>query len=320
MSRNNPNVLIIFDHPEQLKDRFAKRFPQAAFHYATNADEVLSLLADANPEVVFSIKHQDFPGDQHRPAKDHASVQWVQVGGSGYEQFVPWDNERMTLTNSAGLLARYLAETVTGAMLALNGNFLPYLQQQQKSHWGHIGFTPIENKTLLIVGAGAIGQWVANNAKTLGMKVVGIRASGASHSHFDEMHTPDKLTERLGEADFVSLHVRHTPETTHLMNAAMFAAMKPGAFFINTARGAVVDENALCDALDCAHVAGAYLDVFETEPLPKDSPLWQKPNVLLTPHAADAVSDWPVRFADYFADNLQRWCDGEPLHNVVTPG
>ena len=122
------------------------------------------------------------------------------------------------------------------------------------------------------------------------------------------------------EADFVNLHVHQTEETTHLMNATSLAAMKPGAMLINAARGAVVDESAPCDALDSGHIAGAHLDVFETEPLPPDSPLWDKPNVILTSHASDSVDDWPVRFGDCSADNLQPWCKAEPLHNDVSPG
>ena len=93
--------------------------------------------------------------------------------------------------------------------------------------------------------------------------------------------------------------------------------MKPGAFLINTARGAIVDEPALVAALDNGHLCGAYLDVFETEPLPADSPLWRMSNVVVTPHVADAVPDWPARFAAFFADNLERWLAGRPLANVV---
>ena len=107
--------------------------------------------------------------------------------------------------------------------------------------------------------------------------------------------------------------------TRHLVDAAALAAMRPGAFLLNAARGAVVDEAALVDALRDGHLGGAYLDVFETEPLPAASPLWAMDNVLITPHASDVVVGWPARFAAHFADNLERWLAGKTLENVVDP-
>ena len=129
----------------------------------------------------------------------------------------------------------------------------------------------------------------------------------------------DDLENLLPEADFVSLHVRVSDQTRHLMNEETFALMKRGAKFINTARGGLVDENALLGALDSGRVGAAYLDVFETEPLPKSSPLWGKDSVFITPHAADLVPDWPSRFAAFFGNNLERWVRGDTLVNIVRP-
>ncbi|NQV44078.1 MAG: D-2-hydroxyacid dehydrogenase, partial [Rhodospirillales bacterium] len=122
-----------------------------------------------------------------------------------------------------------------------------------------------------------------------------------------------------GQADFVSLHVRMSEQTRGMINGEMLAAMKPGSFLINTSRGPVVDEAALTEALQRGHLGGAYLDVFETEPLPSDSLLWDMPNVIITPHAADNVHDWVPRFAHMFVDNLERWNTGQNLVNVVVP-
>ena len=149
------------------------------------------------------------------------------------------------------------------------------------------------------------------------MRVIGVRRSRSPHPAVDETLGPDLLHQALGRADVVSMHVPASAATRHLVDAAALAAMKPGALLVNAARGAVVDEPALVEALRRGHLAGAYLDVFETEPLPPQSPLWAMDNVLLTPHAADAVVDWPRRFAAHFADNLERWLAGEPLVNVV---
>jgi phosphoglycerate dehydrogenase-like enzyme len=125
------------------------------------------------------------------------------------------------------------------------------------------------------------------------------------------------LKPSLAKADAVSLHLRLTPETEGLFDAAMFSAMKPGALFINTARGGHVVERDLMAALESGHLGGAYLDVFEAEPLPTDSPLWSAPNLLISPHAADSVEDWESRFAELFAANLENWRAGRALRNVV---
>ena len=316
---DKPRVLVVYDQPQQFRDALETRFPTASFHFATTGAEVKPALAAADPNVILSIKHPAFPGHEHRPVIDHASVRWVHVGGSGYEQFVPWEAKRITLTNSAGVLSRFLAETITGAILLLNSNFLGYLSSQRRAEWRPLGFTPLENQTLLIVGVGAIGGALADNVKALGMRVLGIRSSDQPHRSVDRMHKPHELLEVIGEADYVSLHARLTEETTHLIDEPALAAMKKGARLVNTARGAVVDEQALIHSLNAEHLGGAYLDVFETEPLAASSPLWQMENVFITPHASDAVTDWAERFADFFADNLERWCQGEPLLNVIAP-
>ncbi len=317
MAESTTTVLVVYDKPEEFREALESRFPGISFNYATSPDRVEPMLQACNPHVAFSIKHLGFPGETHRPLIEYPGVEWVQVGGSGYEQFVPWDAERLTLTNSIGVLSRFLAETVTGAMLMLNGQFLSYVSQQKRAQWQPRSFTPICEQTLLVVGAGAIGGIVADNAKALGMRILGVRGSGAARPSVDEMHTPDALNRLLPEADFVSLHLRLSDQTRHLMNKDTFALMKRGAKFINTARGALVDERALIDALDSAQVGAAYLDVFETEPLPKSSPLWGKGTVFITPHAADSVPDWPSRFAEFFGDNLERWVRGETLVNIV---
>ena len=312
-------VLIAHNDPDDVRDVLAARFPGVEFVYAHTAEGVADGLARHDPEVVFSIKHPGFPGPAHAPIPGHPSVRWIQVGGSGVDHLAPWDEARITVTNGAGVLAPYLAETVTGAMLALGCGFLGYLGQQRARRWAPVSFTPARGRTLLVVGFGRIGECVARNAKALGMRVVAVRSRPAPHPAADEMHGPDALESLLPAADFVSIHLRLNDATRGLLSRAAIAAMKPGAFLVNTSRGAVVDEPALVEALRSGHLGGAYLDVFETEPLPDASPLWAMPNVLITPHASDNVVGWPRRFAVLFADNLDRWRAGEPLLNVITP-
>lgn len=311
-------VAVLHDEPDDFRDLLEQRFPQIEFHYADASERILPVLQACNPEAVLSIKHPGFPGPLHRPSVEHPSVRWVHVGGSGFDHLVPWEAERITVTNSAGILSPYLAETVTGAILALNGGFLEYVEHRRARRWRQRAFVPLSEQTLLVVGLGAIGACVASNAKALGMRVLAIRRSGTAPPAVDELLRPDDLHAALGRADYVSLHVRVNDETRHLINAQALAAMKPGAVLINTSRGAVVDESALIAALQSGHLSGAYLDVFETEPLPESSPLWDMENVLLTSHASDNIHGWPRKFAHLFADNLDRWLAGEPLVNVIS--
>ena len=312
-------VLIAHNEPDDFRDLLAGRFPDVRFAYAATAEAVVEGLAEHDPEVVFSVKHPGFPGPAHAPIPRHPSVRWIQVGGSGFDHLAPWDAGRITVTNGAGVLAPYLAESVTGAMLALACGFPSYAEQQRERRWRPAPFTPLRGRTLLVVGFGHIGECVARNAKALGMRVLAIRATPAPHPAADAVHGPDALASLLPEADVVSLHVRLDAATRGLLSREALAAMKPGAYLVNTSRGAVVDEAALIDALRSGHLGGAYLDVFETEPLPAESPLWSLRNVIITPHASDNIVGWPRRFAELFADNLERWRAGDPLRNVVVP-
>lgn len=317
MPKDDVSVLVIFEQPERLREMMTARFPNIRFAFAGEAEAIVPILEEVQPQAVLSIKTAELPGDHHREAMAFPSVRWFSVGGSGYDHMLPWPRSDVTVTNAAGVLARYLAETVTGAMLMINGNLHRYSLQQRDRIWQNIPFHPIQDKTLLVVGVGAIGGYVADNAKALGMTVLGTRRSSAGHTSIDEMHGPEALASLLPRADFVSLHVRLNDETRHMINVDALAFMKPEATLINTARGGVVDETAVIEALKHNRLKAAYLDVFETEPLPATSPLWGLDNAILTPHAADTVADWPERFADHFMDNLDRWLAGEEMENPV---
>ena len=309
-------ILILHEDAPSLGGELLPRFPQADFIFAQDEASLEAALA-RDPGCVLSIKSSSFPGPLHRRAFHHPSVRWFQVGGSGFDHLLPLERDDVILTNARGVLAPFLAETALGALLALSTNLMSYRRQQAQRLWQPLAFEPLRGKTLLVVGMGAIGGYLASYAKALGMKVVGIRASGAAHPAADSMHGPGALFDLLPEADVVSLHLRLDAQTRHLFAERAFAAMKPGAILLNTARGPVVDEAALLAALRAGRLSGAYLDVFETEPLPQDSPLWAEERLIITPHAADNIHGWPLLFARVFAGNLARWQRGENLENRI---
>lgn len=311
-------TLVIHDKPDELRDILARRAPDERFVFADHPAAVTTILEEHRPAVVFSIKHSGFPGPFHRPAVDFPSVRWIQVGGSGYEHLAPWDPSRITVTNARGVLAPFLAETAMGALLALNHNLLRYRDAQRARQWSPRRFRALSGQTIAVVGYGSIGRCVANLARGFGMRVIALRRHASDDTEV-EVRPLTALDATLAEADVVSVHLRATPETERLFDAQRFSAMKPGALFLNTARGSLVDEPALLAALDAGRVGGAYLDVFREEPLPADSVWWGRDDVLITPHASDNAEGWPLKFAEFFCDNLARWRAGQTLVNVVEP-
>lgn len=315
-------LLIVHEQPARLADRIRPAAPDLTIWPVADARALKAALAEG-PDAAFVIRADGVPGPLYPVIRATPSLKWLHVGGSGYEQFGPLDDRGdappLTVTNSAGVLAPYLAETCLGALLALNGRFFEYRAQQARRDWSALSFQPLGGRTLLIVGLGEIGGRFGALARGLGMRVIGMNRAGASdrEDQFDAMRPLSALRETLAEVDAVSLHLRATPETQGLFDQAAFDALPDGALFLNTSRGEIVDQRALEAALASGRLGGAYLDVFEAEPLPTDSPLWSAERAFITPHASDSVVDWDLLFADFFLDNLRRWRAGEPMRNHV---
>ena len=312
------SILVINQSREEVEPALESIRDLVKISYATSPEEVEHALVKHQPDAVFSMSQSTFPGSAHRAAVDFPSVRWFHVAGSGYEYIQPWNSDQVTVTNGHGVLAPFLAETVLGAILMLNGNFLIYGKQQQNKVWQRQFFKPLAGQTLLVVGLGAIGSLVAEKAKSQGMRVIATSRKAESNANVAQVFKHDDLSAIVGEADFVSLHLRLTDQTRALFNANLLSRMKKGSFLINTSRGLVVDERALIEALNSDHLAGAYLDVFEQEPLPTSSPLWDMDNLIITPHASDNIVDWPQRCAALFVENFHRWNKGETLLNLVS--
>lgn len=194
------------------------------------------------------------------------------------------------------------------------------LADQRARRWGHYPVAELSGRTLLIVGLGQIGAEVARLAAAFGMRVVGLNRTGSGdHPYVEELDRIDALGDRLPEADAIVISLPLTPQTTGLLNATAIARIKPGATLVNIGRGGVLDEPALIDALRSERLAGAALDVFATEPLAADSPLWDLPNVLVSPHTAGLSVHENERLVSLFVENLRRYLRGEDLLNRVDP-
>ena len=310
-------ILILHDDAHSYFELLKQRFPTIQIELCETAETVEPMVAAVRPNVIFSWKSIQIPPTLQREILVRPEVEWVQIGGAGFDHLQPLDMTTAIFTNTAGILSDFLAETVLGAILMMNFGFPHYFRQQQAHKWRQLKWASVAGKTVLIIGLGNIGAKVARKVKLLGMRTLGMRRDQTPVEDIDEMLPLSQLAEALPRADFVCLHVPLTEATRHLIGAEELCLMRPDAILLNTARGGVVDEAALVEAMGAGGIGGAYLDVFEQEPLPSDSPLWDLPNVVISPHYSDSVSDWEQRFAHFFGDNLVRWLAGHPLLNVV---
>ena len=226
------------------------------------------------------------------------------------------------LTHSAGSNGEPVAQTAICGLLMLARRFPRWWAAQGRREWAPMRSEAVPRElpgqTALIVGLGTVGTTVARFCQALGMHVIGVRRGPPrADDPVHEMHAPAALTELLARCDWVVLACPLTPETRHIINAATLARLPRGAHLVNVARGGIVDEGALIAALESGQLGGAYLDVFEQEPLPADSPLWDLPNVILSPHNASASAGNDDRAMRIFLANLVRWAQDRPLQNEV---
>jgi phosphoglycerate dehydrogenase-like enzyme len=253
-----------------------------------------------------------------RLAEDPA-FRWFHTCTAGYDNpfFQSFIDRGVTLTNSPGLHARPMAEWVMGAILVHAKNHVAHQASQVGHEWNRVRSAELTGQTVGVVGMGGIGLEVARLAKAFEMRVIGTKRSALRHEHVDTVLPPDRLGELLAESDYVVLAAPLTDATRGMLGTAEFAAMKPSATLINVARGALIDEAALIEALRAGEIAGASLDVASQEPLPPDAALWDAPNCLITPHISQGSPHSMSRTSEHFLENLGRFGRGEPLLNVV---
>ena len=283
------------------------------------ARELAAMLAEA--EVVLAAF--EAPSDLLARAP---RLRWFHTFSAGIEQYVRagFLRDGLLVTNGSGPTAVPIAEYCLMAMLMLAKSAAGYVRRQQEHHWDRsLPGGELRGKTVGIVGLGQIGAETARLAQAFGCRVIGMRRSVEEPREdaggVDLLLPPRQLSRLLGESDFVVLAAPATSETEALINAETLRQMKPSAFLINIARGSLIDEAALAEAIGAGRLAGAALDVFEPEPLRPDSPLWDLPQVLVTPHVSNASEHFVRRQLDLAKENLRRYLHGEPLLNQVPP-
>ena len=252
------------------------------------------------------------------------NFRWYQQWGAGVNWLMQSPQairKDFILTNASGVHAIPISEHIFALVLAFARGLPHAIRSQMHKQWSGLegrDIFELAGKTMLLVGTGAIGARTAGLATALGMRVWGIRRNPEQPLEgVEAMYSPGQILDLLPEVDFVVLTVPLTPETQGMIGRAELKAMRSSAYIVNIGRGNTIEQDALVQALQEGWIAGAGLDVFESEPLPEESPLWDMPNVIVTAHYAGSTPHYHERAMGIFLDNLRRYVAGEPLRNVV---
>jgi phosphoglycerate dehydrogenase-like enzyme len=271
------------------------------------------------PDIVYTVRFNGTNGYPREVLFSADGPKWVANGGAGTDHFGMWDKARVTVTNTAGVASDMMAEYVMGGFLHFTLD-VPGLQADKVARsWKARHMVPLKGKTLLIVGLGNTGRALALRAKAFGMQVLGVRARPAPMENVDEVAAASDLKKLVPRADFIAVCAPLTSQTKGLIDKSVMSAIRKDAILADVSRGGVIIQSDLLEALDTGRLAGAVLDVFETEPLPENNRLWGHPNVLISPHCSSVFEGWEEASFDLFLSNLDRWIEAKPLMNVVDP-
>jgi phosphoglycerate dehydrogenase-like enzyme len=319
-------LLIVLHHrfhlwqaPPWFAVRLRQDFPGLEVVQLSNYELVKEEIADADVVIGWSLR-----GEQIKAAK---KLTWIHSTATAVHALMSPElrASNVVITNARDVHGPVVAEHTMALMFALAKRLPQAMRYQQQKHWAQQSLwdaplrpRELRGATISILGLGGIGRPLAKLAKSIGMKVIGVRQhSGRSCEGVDIVYSLDHLEDALSEADFVVLALPLTDKTDRLMSGRRLALLKPDAYLINVGRGALIDEGALVEALQRRSLAGAALDVTTQEPLALDSPLWEMENALLTPHIAGLTDKMWERHYESFAENLRRFLKGEPLLWIV---
>lgn len=313
---DRPAVVVLGATAEEPPPGIDAAMALADLRYAPDGDALRAVLPDANALFLW--------WDRRRWLRDAfpaaRRLRWIQSASDGVDTllFPALVESEVLVTNARGVFDEPIAEWVLAAVGAFTTGLYRSVVDTVAGRWdADRARRRLAGSTLCVIGPGPIGRAVARRARDLGTHVTAVGRAPREDEVFGHVLGPEGMAAALGEADFVLDALPLAPGTERLVGAAAFAAMKPGAIFMNVGRGATVDEAALIDALSSGHLGGAALDVFEREPLSADSPLWTLPNVVVSPHVCGGFEGEDAELVALFVDNLGRFVRGEPLRNLV---
>jgi D-2-hydroxyacid dehydrogenase (NADP+) len=314
------SLLILLTLPFEIQNQYYSRlkttFPQLNIHLVDHHDKAGPYIGGADILMTFGPMLTD------RVVREAKNLKWIQALGTGVDNLIdlPSLSREVVVTNIRGIHGPAMSEAAIMAMLALSRNFPRVVRNQDHHVWERWPASLLEGKTLGIFGVGAIGKALAPRCKALGMAVIGISSVPHIVASFDRIYGRDELVKAVTGLDYLVVLTPYSAGTRQIINSAVFSAMKPTAFFINLARGDVVNEAALVKALEQGQIAGAALDVFSQEPLPPEHPLWSMKNVIVTPHLGGFSVEYAERALPVVEENIRRFLSGDTSHllNMVS--
>jgi len=329
------DVLITLAFPEPLLERLRAVSPQLRIHVHP-AQKPEELPTELLPDIEVLYTHRALPDPSAVP-----SLRWIQFHFAGIDHVEqhPLLASNLQITTLSGAAMPQMAEFALMAILSLGHRLPGIMADRLKKRWTEDRFErfrPLElhGSTVGLVGYGSVAREVARLCRAFGARILATKRDlmqlddlghvpetlGDPHAEIpDRIYPPQALASMASECDFLVVCVPLTAETRGLVGRKVFAAMKPTAFLVDISRGGVVDHGALVEALTEKRFAGAALDVYPVEPLPENSPLWEMPNLILSPHLAGASGEYFQRAADLFSENLRRYLTGQPLLNLYHP-
>jgi phosphoglycerate dehydrogenase-like enzyme len=307
------NLLILDQLADEYKKALQSKFPEVMIHTSLKEEDIGEFIEKVNVLLTFRISDGLI--------KRAKNLQWIQSMASGVDAIVklPSLRKEVLLTSTRGIHAPQMAEMAILLMLSLNRNFPQIIRNQDKGIWERWPAKLLYQKKVGILGIGAIGEEIARKCKAFGMTVFGIDIVQRKVDAVDYSYGPEDLLKVVQEVDYLIIVVPLTPQTRKMVGTKVLSSMKPTAFLINIGRGEILDENALIHALESGKIAGAALDVFSQEPLPKEHPFWKTKNLILTPHIGGTSTIYVDQVLSIFEENLRRFLRGErqTLLNLV---
>jgi phosphoglycerate dehydrogenase-like enzyme len=314
--RQRPTVVVMGATAEEPPPGIDEAATMADVSFAASAPALAEAITDADAVFAWHSVRELLPEVWPKAGR----LRWIQSASDGVDWllFPELVDSDVVVTNARGIFDRAIAEYVVGLMLAFAKGLLGVVEGQREREWRHRPTELLAGKRLLVAGVGPIGRAIGSAGRDLGMEVRGVgRRARSGDDVFQSIAGTDGLAAATRWADYVVDALPATPETRHLFDASVFNSMRRSARFINVGRGTTVVEGALIDAIREERIGGAALDVFEREPLPPDSPLWELPNTIVSPHMSGDFEGWLEAVVRLFVENLRRFVAGRPLLNVV---